>query len=109
MGVKDKMMVYGDNPDERVKIIPTEKGSKTVFCLKDAHILQLAQWVMQDRRILSALKNNVTPMDVEWAVDGLSKELFIVQARPETIHSRKDHSKIIEYSINDEQQRHKRY
>jgi len=40
-------------------------------------------------------------MDVEWAVDGLSKELFIVQARPETIHSQKDHNKIIEYVMDD--------
>ena len=36
-------------------------------------------------------------MDVEWAVDGMTNELFIVQARPETIHSQKDYSKITEY------------
>ncbi len=40
-------------------------------------------------------------MDVEWAFDGLSKELFIVQARPETIHSKAEHNKITEYSISD--------
>ncbi|MDH4058098.1 MAG: phosphoenolpyruvate synthase, partial [Cyclobacteriaceae bacterium] len=39
------------------------------------------------------------PMDVEWAVDGLSNQLFIVQARPETIHSQKDHNKLIEYTM----------
>ena len=42
-------------------------------------------------------------MDVEWAVDGLSNELFIVQARPETIHSRKDHSKLTEYVMDQHQ------
>ena len=38
-------------------------------------------------------------MDVEWALDGLSHELFIVKPRPETIHSRKDHSKLVEYNF----------
>ena len=46
-------------------------------------------------------------MDVEWAIDGLSKELFIVQARPETIHSQKDHNNITEYRIED-QNRHEK-
>ena len=44
-------------------------------------------------------------MDVEWAIDGLSKELFIVQARPETIHSQKDFSKITEYVMEEDAQR----
>ncbi len=38
-------------------------------------------------------------MDVEWAVDGLTKQLFIVQARPETIHSRKATDRVVEYKI----------
>ena len=40
-------------------------------------------------------------MDVEWAIDGLTKDLFIVQARPETIHSQKNHNIITEYRIAD--------
>jgi pyruvate,water dikinase len=57
----------------------------------------LAQWVTKIEEYYSALKGHWCPMDVEWAVDGLSKQLFIVQARPETIHSRKDFNKITEY------------
>lgn len=102
MGVKDKMMVYGDNADERVKVIPTEKGFQSRFCLSDATALKLADWVVKIEEYYSELKGNWTPMDVEWAVDGLSKELFIVQARPETIHSRKDRNKIVEYKICDD-------
>ncbi len=101
LGNKDKMMVYGDRADERVKIIPTEKGFQQRFCLDDDQVLKLAAWVSNIENYYSTIKKAWTPMDVEWAVDGLSKELYIVQARPETIHSRKDHDKIIEYSLQD--------
>jgi pyruvate,water dikinase len=97
LGKKDKMMVYGDNPDERVQIIQVEKPLQQRYCLKNERIIQLAQWVTNIEAYYSKLKGHWCPMDVEWAVDGLSKELFIVQARPETIHSRKDFNKITEY------------
>lgn len=97
LGNKDKMMVYGDNPDERVKIINVEKPLQQRYCLSDERILQLANWVSTIETYYSKLKGNWCPMDVEWAVDGLSKELFIVQARPETIHSQKNFDKITGY------------
>lgn len=103
LGNKDKMMVYGDNPDERVKIIQVEKPLQQRYCLKDERIIQLAKWVAAIEKYYSNLKGYWCPMDVEWAVDGLSKELFIVQARPETIHSQKDFSKITEYVMDNAQ------
>jgi pyruvate,water dikinase len=99
LGVKDKMMVYGDKSDERVKIISTESGSQNRFCLSDEIVMQLSDWIMKIEDYYSGLRNKWTPMDVEWAFDGLSKELFIVQARQETIHSKVSHKKITEYSI----------
>lgn len=101
LGKKDKMMVYGDNPDERVQIIPVEKPLQQRLCLKDETIIKLASWVSKIEDYYSNKKGQWCPMDVEWALDGLSKELFIVQARPETIHSRKDVSKITEYIMED--------
>ena len=101
LGVKDKMMVYGDDPDERVKVIPTERGLRDRFCLSDENILKLSRWVQQIEEYYTNKKQKWTPMDVEWAIDGLSKELFIVQARPETIHSQKNHRIITEYKISD--------
>ena len=97
LGVKDQMVVYGDDPDERVKIIHVDKSSQEQFCLDDEKILQLSRWVMHIENYYSSLKNHWCPMDVEWAVDGLSNELFIVQARPETIHSRKSYDTLTEY------------
>ncbi len=97
LGIKDRKMVYGDNPDERVQIIPVEKPLQARYTLKDERILQLADWVMKIEDYYTKLKGHWCPMDVEWAIDGLSKELFIVQARPETIHSQKDFTKITEF------------
>ncbi|MES1216842.1 MAG: PEP/pyruvate-binding domain-containing protein, partial [Bacteroidota bacterium] len=99
LGDKDQMMVYGDDPDERVRIIATEKSQQHHFCIPDTMILQLAAWVTLIESYYTKLKGQWCPMDIEWAVDGLSGELFIVQARPETIHSRKDFSKLTEYSM----------
>jgi len=99
LGVKDKMMVYGDKADERVKIIPTETSFQNRFCLSDEMVIQLSDWIVKIEDYYTRIKKRWTPMDVEWAFDGLSKELFIVQARPETIHSQVDHNKITEYCI----------
>ncbi len=101
LGLKDKMMVYGDNPDERVQIIPVEKPSQQRYCLKDDRILQLAHWVVKIEEYYSNLRGKWCPMDVEWAMDGITHELFIVQARPETIHSQKDFSTITEYVLDE--------
>ncbi len=107
MGIKDKKMVYGDNPDERVTIIPVEKQFQNRFCLTDERIIQLSKWVVQIEEYYTKLKGHWCPMDVEWAIDGISKELFIVQARPETIHSQKETDKIVEYQIADNERHNK--
>ncbi|RXK83418.1 phosphoenolpyruvate synthase [Filimonas effusa] len=99
LGRKDQKMVYGDNPDERVRIIPTEKPARSLFCIPDHFILQLAGWVCQIEDYYSNLKNHYCPMDIEWAVDGLSQQLYIVQARPETVQSRKEQQTVTSYSL----------
>jgi pyruvate,water dikinase len=99
LGIKDKLMVYGDDPDERTKIISAEKKQQQTFCLSDEHILQLAKWVVNIEQYYSAKNNAWTPVDVEWAVDGLTDQLYIVQARPETIHSRKTDTVFTEYRV----------
>ena len=101
LGVKDKIMVYGDDPDERTRIIGAEKFQQQSFCLNDAHTLQLAEWVCNIEEYYSTKNNRWTPVDVEWAVDGLTQQLYIVQARPETIHSRKNAAVITEYHIDE--------
>ncbi|MCX7739255.1 MAG: phosphoenolpyruvate synthase [Hydrogenothermaceae bacterium] len=99
LGRKTHKMVYGTSPDERTKIIAVSKEEQAKFCFSDPEVLKLADWVMKIEDYYSNKYGKWTPMDCEWAKDGEINELFIVQARPETIHSQKDHSKVVTYKI----------
>ena len=107
LGNKDKKMIYGKRAGERVKIVPTFAEEQAGFCLSNKMAAELATWVVIIEDYYSGLRNKWCPMDIEWAVDGVSKELFIVQARPETIHSRKRLNSITEYSIDDKEREEK--
>lgn len=98
-GNKDRKMVYGDDPGQLTKIIQVQKDYQKRFCIPDETVLQLARWVCAIEKFYSEKKQQWCPMDVEWAVDGLTNELFIVQARPETIHSQRDREVLVEYRI----------
>ena len=101
LGVKDKLMVYGDDTDQRVRIIPADETQRQRFCLTDGQVLQLARWVVAIEKYYSDLKKKWCPVDVEWAVDGLTGGLFIVQARPETIHSRREQQTLKSFHLGD--------
>lgn len=99
MGKKHHKMVYGTTLTELVKRVPVEKRLASQFCLEETQILQLAKWVVEIENYYSDKLNQWTPMDVEWALDGLTKQLFIVQARPETIHSQESKDQVKEYKL----------
>jgi pyruvate, water dikinase len=99
LGKKDRKMIYGDDPGQLTRIVNVQKDQQHKFCLNDAQVLELAKWVCTIEKYYSEKKGHWCPMDVEWAVDGLTNQLFIVQARPETIHSQKDNTKLVEYKI----------
>jgi pyruvate,water dikinase len=95
VGSKEWKMVYTENPEEPVKNIPTTQKERTSFVLTDDEILTLSQWAC----IIE--EHYQKPMDIEWAKDGESGELFIVQARPETVHSQKEKRTIETYVLKD--------
>ena len=107
LGVKEVKMIYGNNPGEMVRTVSVEKDFQREFCIKDAHVIDIAKWVTQIETYYSELRDTYCPMDVEWAIDGMTDELFIVQARPETIHSQKEGGKFVEYKILDDERREK--
>ncbi len=81
-GEKEIKMIYarGDKPTRNV---PTSKAERAAFVLSDSEILELARWAA------TIEKHYGCPMDMEWAKDGETGEMFIVQARPETVQSRR--------------------
>lgn len=101
LGNKNRKMVYGKTKEERVKTITVEPAAQEIFCISDEMALQLSKWILLIEDHYTSKKGAWCPMDIEWAVDGISGELFIVQARPETVHSRKKTGMITEYSISD--------
>jgi pyruvate,water dikinase len=102
MGVKDKKMIYGEDHGKLTKIVSVNREQMGNFCIKDEQALEIATWVSSIEKYYSNLKGYWCPMDVEWAIDGLTGELFIVQARPETIHSQKKDDVLVEYKIDTE-------
>ena len=102
LGVKNRKMVYSDGRGINIKNTKIKNASqkeKESFILYDEEILQLAKWGVLVEEHYSNKNGKWTPMDLEWAKDGRTGELFIVQARPETIHARRDFSKIKEYVL----------
>lgn len=87
-------MIYNtEQHGEPTLNIKTPVLKQIQFVLSDDEIVQLAQWA------LAIEKHYQKPMDIEWAKDGLSGELFIIQARPETVHQGRDMNIYIEYKL----------
>lgn len=99
MGHKETKMIYATDTGRLVKTTIVDEKQQKQFCITDQQALQLAEWVCIIEKHYSELKGQWCPMDTEWALDGLSGELYIVQARPETIHSRKKANELVEYEI----------
>jgi pyruvate,water dikinase len=82
IGAKQQRMVYSDTPGERVRIEETPLADRAKFCLNDEEVHELS------RQALTIEEHYGRPMDIEWAKDGATGKLYIVQARPETVKSR---------------------
>ncbi len=86
LGTKEVKMVYGlDGRGTRTREVVEAQRSR--FCLSDYEVLQLANWACTIEKHYSQRAGRPTPMDIEWAKDGYTGELFILQARPETVHA----------------------
>ncbi|MGY0556855.1 MULTISPECIES: phosphoenolpyruvate synthase [unclassified Lysobacter] len=93
IGAKQLRMVYSDEPGERVRTEDTPAELRGTFSISDEEVHELA------KQALVIEKHYGRPMDIEWAKDGVSGKLFIVQARPETVKSRAKATQIERYQL----------
>ena len=96
VGSKELKMVYDDG-SKFTKNLLVDEASRAKYALEDEEILQLAKWACVIEDHYSQVHNQYTPMDMEWAKDGITGELFIVQARPETVQSQKSQNILRSY------------
>ncbi len=99
IGSKSYKMIYDNFGNKTTKNIPVPKEDQKKIVLSDDEILKLAEWGVMIEDHYSDKAHKYKPMDIEWAKDGNTGKLFIVQARPETVQSQKDLTKFYEYKL----------
>jgi pyruvate, water dikinase len=93
MGEKENKMIYDKGGEKPVANVKTSQAERNSFSLEAAEVETLAFWSYKIE------KHYGLPMDIEWAKDGQTGELFIVQARPETVHGQKTEITVKEYTL----------
>jgi pyruvate,water dikinase len=95
-GTKAHKMIYSTEGSSTTRTVETTLREQNAFVLADAEILQLARWA------IAIAEHYGKPMDMEWAKDGETGDLFIVQARPETVQSQKSTGSIKTYRLQEQ-------
>jgi pyruvate,water dikinase len=90
LGTKEFKLVYEEGGTRPTRSVPVPIEDRERFVLSDEDILTLARWAVMVEEHYSRLRGTPSPMDIEWAKDGRSGELFLVQARPETVQTQRD-------------------
>jgi pyruvate,water dikinase len=100
MGRKQIRMVYAQGRGGQTTAnVPTPDTDRERFCLTDDEVLTLAGYGIAVERHYSEKAGHPLPMDIEWAKDGIDGELYLVQARPETVASQKETKTLREYRV----------
>ncbi len=100
LGVKEVKMVFADD-GTGTQVRDVVESQRKRFCLSGYEVLQLAQWACAIEDHYSKRAGKSQPMDIEWAKDGITGELFILQARPETVHAQNTENFIETYNLSD--------
>lgn len=101
-GEKRIKMIYQDDGGATTQEVNVSDEDYQKFCLNDKEVVELANYILTIEKYYSQLKGSWCPMDVEWAKDGDDGKIYIVQARPETVHSSHQHQDtLIQYQLND--------
>ena len=99
VGSKEQRMVYGSSGDELVTLEPVPEELRPRPSLSDEEVLELARWAVRIEEHYAGKRGSDSPMDVEWGKDGESGQLFVLQARPETVHSNRKGASLRIYKL----------
>jgi pyruvate,water dikinase len=99
LGTKEIKMIYDFGGGKQVRNIPVSESERQKYAITDDEALTLAKWACIIEEHYSEKRGQYTPMDIEWAKDGESGDLFIVQARPETVQSQKSGNVLKDYNL----------
>lgn len=100
LGGKEIRMVYAQGAGrETTRNVPTPKADQAAFCIGDDDVLALADAAIKIEDHYSKRAGRPVPMDIEWAKDGVDGQLYIVQARPETVVSQRPVGQVDEYRL----------
>ncbi|HKJ73409.1 MAG TPA: phosphoenolpyruvate synthase, partial [Alphaproteobacteria bacterium] len=100
LGAKQMTMVYAKRAGRNsTRNLRTKREDRERFCITDDEVLALAGYAIEIEKHYSDHAGHTMPMDLEWAKDGESGELFIIQARPETVASRRERGKFYQYTL----------
>jgi pyruvate, water dikinase len=101
LGSKEFKLVYDVGGGKMTKNVPVPPDDRGRFAITDDEILTLARWAAIIEEHYSRKRGTFTPMDMEWAKDGRTGELFILQARPETVQSQRKGQQLEIYRVNE--------
>ena len=99
IGAKEIKMVYAEGAGATVLNLPVAPEDRLRQSLLDEEILTLARWACKIEEHFSRRAGSQTPMDIEWAKDGKTGQLYILQARPETVHAQHEALEYTEYRL----------
>jgi len=102
LGTKEIKMVYTLEGEGSTKNVPVSAHERSDFILSDEEIILLAQWGVKIEEHYSKRAGFYMPMDIEWAKDGVTQQLFILQARPETVKSQGEKNVLETYVLKEE-------
>ena len=99
IGTKEQKLIYTSDGVKSTKNVPVPEAERNKFVLNDEEVITLAKWACEIENHYSQKAGHFKPMDMEWAKDGQTGQLFIVQARPETVVSKKNKNVIEHYQL----------
>jgi pyruvate,water dikinase len=99
LGTKEFKLIYDEGGGKMTRNVPVPSADRARLSIDDDDILELARWACRIEEHYSARRGDSCPMDIEWAKDGETGKLFIVQARPETVQAHKPATKLERFHL----------